>query len=252
MPRAAVCHRFGEPLAIEQVTLDPPGRGRGAPADHGVRDLPLGRRLRRRRLGRGAPGRVRPRGLRRRARDRPRRGVAASRRTRRGEPGAQLRRLPRAAATAHRRCARPASGSTTARRSGLPAAAAPFRACAAAPSPTRSSCTPRRRSRSPPALPDRSACLIACAVMTGMGAATNDAGVTPGATVAVIGAGGVGLNAVQGAALAGRGAGDRGRRRRRPSSRPPPRSARPPRSTHRRPMRCSASSPRRTAPEPTP
>jgi Zn-dependent alcohol dehydrogenase len=55
----------------------------------------------------------------------------------------------------------------------------------------------------PAGVPDQCACLIACAVMTGLGAAVNDAAVTPGATVAVIGAGGVGLNAVQGAALAG-------------------------------------------------
>ena len=55
----------------------------------------------------------------------------------------------------------------------------------------------------PAGLPDTSACLIACAVMTGMGAVVHDAGVTPGANVVVIGAGGVGLNAVQGAALAG-------------------------------------------------
>jgi S-(hydroxymethyl)glutathione dehydrogenase/alcohol dehydrogenase len=57
----------------------------------------------------------------------------------------------------------------------------------------------------PDGVPDASACLIACAVMTGMGAAANDAGITPGASVVVIGAGGVGLNAVQGAALAGAG-----------------------------------------------
>jgi len=52
-------------------------------------------------------------------------------------------------------------------------------------------------------VPDASACLIACAVMTGYGAAVRDAGIEPGATVAVVGAGGVGLNAVQGAVIAG-------------------------------------------------
>jgi S-(hydroxymethyl)glutathione dehydrogenase / alcohol dehydrogenase len=55
----------------------------------------------------------------------------------------------------------------------------------------------------PDDLPDASACLIACAVMTGMGAVVHDAGVAAGAAVVVIGAGGVGLNAVQAAALAG-------------------------------------------------
>ena len=47
------------------------------------------------------------------------------------------------------------------------------------------------------------ACLVGCAVMTGVGAVTNTARVAPGSNVAVIGCGGVGLNAVQGAALAG-------------------------------------------------
>lgn len=49
---------------------------------------------------------------------------------------------------------------------------------------------------------DRAA-LIGCAVMTGFGAVTNTAGVEIGATVAVIGCGGVGLSAVLGAVAAG-------------------------------------------------
>ena len=44
---------------------------------------------------------------------------------------------------------------------------------------------------------------IGCAVVTGVGAVTNAARVPQGARVAVIGAGGVGLNVVQGAAIAG-------------------------------------------------
>jgi S-(hydroxymethyl)glutathione dehydrogenase/alcohol dehydrogenase len=44
---------------------------------------------------------------------------------------------------------------------------------------------------------------IGCAVVTGVGAVTNAARVPRGARVAVIGAGGVGLNVVQGAAIAG-------------------------------------------------
>lgn len=47
------------------------------------------------------------------------------------------------------------------------------------------------------------ACLLACGVITGVGAAVNTARIRPGETVAVIGAGGVGLNAIQGARLAG-------------------------------------------------
>ncbi len=50
-----------------------------------------------------------------------------------------------------------------------------------------------------------SACLIACGVMTGMGAADHAAAIQPGQSVVVIGAGGVGLNAIQGAAIAGAG-----------------------------------------------
>src|SRR6476659_4642 len=49
---------------------------------------------------------------------------------------------------------------------------------------------------------DRGA-LVGCGVMTGVGAVFNAAKVEPGATVAVIGCGGVGLSAVNGAALAG-------------------------------------------------
>lgn len=45
--------------------------------------------------------------------------------------------------------------------------------------------------------------LVGCAVATGVGAVTNTASVEPGSTVAVIGCGGVGLNVVQGARLAG-------------------------------------------------
>ena len=50
---------------------------------------------------------------------------------------------------------------------------------------------------------DEAACLISCGVMTGFGAAINTANVRVGDAVAVIGCGGVGLNCVQGAALAG-------------------------------------------------
>src|ERR1041384_5770362 len=47
------------------------------------------------------------------------------------------------------------------------------------------------------------ACLIGCGVMTGVGAVINTVRVQPGQSVAVFGAGGVGLNVVQGAVLAG-------------------------------------------------
>lgn len=47
------------------------------------------------------------------------------------------------------------------------------------------------------------AALLGCAVTTGVGAATRTAPVTPGASVLVLGLGGVGLSVVQGARLAG-------------------------------------------------
>lgn len=47
------------------------------------------------------------------------------------------------------------------------------------------------------------ACFVGCGTMTGIGAAINTANVQPGTSVAVIGCGGVGLNVIQGAALAG-------------------------------------------------
>ncbi len=49
------------------------------------------------------------------------------------------------------------------------------------------------------------ASLIGCGVMTGIGAAWNTAQVRPGDTVAVVGCGGIGLNVVQGAYVAGAG-----------------------------------------------
>lgn len=47
------------------------------------------------------------------------------------------------------------------------------------------------------------ACLLGCGVVTGWGSAVNTAGVEPGDYVAVVGIGGIGINAVQGAKMAG-------------------------------------------------
>ena len=52
-------------------------------------------------------------------------------------------------------------------------------------------------------MPMDAASLLSCGVITGVGAAVNTAGVRPGDVVVVIGAGGVGLNAIQGARIAG-------------------------------------------------
>ncbi|WP_417545239.1 zinc-dependent alcohol dehydrogenase family protein [Marinobacter sp.] len=56
-----------------------------------------------------------------------------------------------------------------------------------------------------PALPLHHAALFGCAVLTGVGAAINSANIKAGQTVAVIGLGGVGLNSVLGALVAGAG-----------------------------------------------
>ncbi len=56
-----------------------------------------------------------------------------------------------------------------------------------------------------PDMPLDKAALIGCGVTTGVGAVLNTAKVRPGEVVAVIGCGGIGLNAIQGAAIAGAG-----------------------------------------------
>jgi Zn-dependent alcohol dehydrogenase len=55
----------------------------------------------------------------------------------------------------------------------------------------------------PTSVPFASASLLGCGVITGFGAVTNTAKVPPGSHVAVIGTGGVGLNAIQGARVSG-------------------------------------------------
>jgi Zn-dependent alcohol dehydrogenase len=51
-----------------------------------------------------------------------------------------------------------------------------------------------------------SACIVGCAVMTGVGAVLNRARLAPGESAAVFGVGGVGLNVIQGCRIAGAGA----------------------------------------------
>ena len=54
-----------------------------------------------------------------------------------------------------------------------------------------------------PDVPLETACVIGCALQTGTGAVLNTAGVEEGATVLMMGAGGIGISAIQGARLAG-------------------------------------------------
>src|SRR5207302_7842150 len=54
-------------------------------------------------------------------------------------------------------------------------------------------------------MPFAQAALIGCGVTTGVGAVLNTAKIEPGSSVAVFGAGGVGLAAIQGARIGGAG-----------------------------------------------
>ncbi len=62
---------------------------------------------------------------------------------------------------------------------------------------------PSQLAHVPDGIPLDVASLLSCGVITGVGAVVNAAKVQPGQDVVVIGAGGVGLNAIQGAKLAG-------------------------------------------------
>jgi S-(hydroxymethyl)mycothiol dehydrogenase len=68
---------------------------------------------------------------------------------------------------------------------------------------TRTIVDARQAIKIPDALPLEKACLLACGVVTGVGAALRTSPIWPGATVAVIGCGGVGLSVMQGARIAG-------------------------------------------------
>ena len=203
MPRAAVCHTFSAPLAVEAVTLDPPG-----PDEVRVRvtacavchsdvaysagawggDLPAV-------FGHEACGTVVEAGEGTRLAEGDRvvvslvRSCGACARCRDGAPAlcAARFRLDEASPIRLADGRRAAQGM----RCGTFADEAVVHASQAVPIPD--------------GVPDTSACLIGCAVMTGYGAAVRDAGIAPGASVVVLGAGGVGLNAVQGAVVAGAG-----------------------------------------------
>jgi len=68
---------------------------------------------------------------------------------------------------------------------------------------THTVCSRRSLVKVDPRLPLEQAALFGCAVMTGVGAVLNTARIEAGSTVAVIGLGGVGLNALLGALLVG-------------------------------------------------
>ena len=78
-------------------------------------------------------------------------------------------------------------------------------------SPNTAWCRRRARSACRTTMPFDRAALLGCGVMTGVGAATRIADLRWGAVAMVIGCGAVGLSAVQGCRLAGRGRDHRGR-----------------------------------------
>ena len=203
MPRAAVCHAFSAPLVVEEVTLDPPG-----PDEVRVRVTACAICHSDVAYAAGAWGGELPAVFGHEAC-----GVVVEA----GE-GAPLAEGDRVVVSLVRSC-----GACARCREGAPAlCAARFRLDDISPIQLADGRRAAQGMRCgtfadeavvhasqavpiPPDVPDTSACLIACAVMTGYGAAVRDAGIAPGASVVVLGAGGVGLNAVQGAAVAGAG-----------------------------------------------
>jgi len=201
MPRAAVCHAFSEPLTVEEVTLDPPG-----PEEVRVRVTACAICHSDVAYGAGAWGGELPAVFGHEAC-----GIVVE-----TGPGAPLAEGDRVVVSLVRSC-----GGCARCREGAPAlCAARFRLDEVSPirlGDGRRAAQGMRcgtfadqavvhASQAVPIserVPDASACLIACAVMTGFGAAVRDAGIEPGANVVVLGAGGVGLNAIQGAAIAG-------------------------------------------------
>ncbi len=201
--RAAVCRAFGEPLSVEEVALAPPGAGQiGVRVDAcaichsdiayaaGAWNGPLPAIY-----GHEAAGRVTAVGP-------GVRGFGA------GDPVLvtlirSCGRCPACAGGAPTSCAhawdpapsplRDAAGATVAQGMNTAAFAEAVVVDASQVVPLPENMAPEL------------ACLLACGVLTGVGAVVNTARVRPGASVAVIGAGGVGLNAVQGAVLAGAG-----------------------------------------------
>jgi Zn-dependent alcohol dehydrogenase len=203
MPRAAVCHAFSAPLAVEQVTLEPPG-----PDEVRVRVTACAVCHSDVAYAAGAWGGELPAVF----------GHEACGIVTEIGPGARLTEGDRVVVSLVRSC-----GACTRCREGAPAlCAARFRLDEASPIRLADGRRAAQGMRCgtfadeavvhasqavpvPTGVPDTSACLIACAVMTGYGAAVRDAGIGAGASVVVLGAGGVGLNAVQGAAVAGAG-----------------------------------------------
>ena len=209
--RACVLREPGRPVGVETVTLEPPRAGEvlvriaAAGVCHSDLHLVDGQ------LGTGplADG-ARPRGRGRRGggrRGRDRSGAGRSRRAQPGRPVRQLRGLPVGTADAVRAGRRPhrspACWPTAPRGCAAPAARRSSTDCRwpalrSTPSSTAAAAIPI-----PTDVPLWQAALLGCGVVTGFGAVAHAAGVRVGERVCVIGCGGVGLQVIAAARLAG-------------------------------------------------
>ena len=199
--RAAVCRAFGEPLTIEELELAPPGTGEVEVAiracavchsDIAYADGAWGGRLPVV-YGHEASGEVSEVGP----------GVTGFR------PGDRvIVTLIKACGTCHG-CAtgRPALCSGSGHATPLQGADGErvLRAMYCGAFAERTVVHESQIARIPDDIPYDAASLLSCGVITGVGAVVNTARLRPGEDVVIIGAGGVGLNAVQGARIAGAG-----------------------------------------------
>ena len=199
--KAAVCRAFGEPLTVEELELAPPGTGEIEVAikacavchsDIAYADGAWGGRLPVV-YGHEASGEVAGVGP----------GVTGFR------PGDKvIVTLIKSCGTCHGcATARPAlcSGSRHATPLRGPDGERVLRAMYCGAFAERTVVHESQVARVPGEIPLDSAALLSCGVITGVGAVINAARLRPGENAVVIGAGGVGLNAIQGARLAGAG-----------------------------------------------
>lgn len=199
--KAAVCHAFGEPLVIENVLLVPPGTGEVEVTLDAVAichsDISFAS---------GAWGGFLPAVYGHEAA-----GVV----TATGEAVGEFEIGDPVVVTLIRACGSCpscAGGKPTICETPFNTSKGPLRMANGAPLDQAMACgafaekvvvSHRQIVKIPDTLPKDVASLLSCGVITGVGAAVNAAGLRPGQDVVVIGAGGVGLNAVQGARIAG-------------------------------------------------
>ena len=200
--RAAVCHAFGEPLRRRG------GRARrAAPGEVRVRVAACAVCHSDVAYASGAWGGALPAIYGHEAAGTSRRSATPRAGSRRATTSSSRSSAPAESATsaaaASPRSAGRASHSTSAVRCARPRAPRSSRAYAPPASRRRSLVHSSQAVRIRPEMPLDRACLLACGVVTGYGAVVNTAQLAAGDSVAVIGAGGVGVNCIQGAMLAG-------------------------------------------------